>query len=140
LQHLTLNASQLQLKPSDLDTLRRLCRGVLKACSTLSLDVRAWSKEDTVALMAVLSQDWQPSAEALQPIRSNSSSLETSSSSDATLRWSLELYQTHCSRQCLELLPKGLSALDLRWGFWLHTVHFCHPHALVCLYYFLCLL
>jgi hypothetical protein len=58
----------LTVQPSDIDTLRELCRGVLRACSPLSLILgRAWSKEDTVALMAVLSQDWQLPAEALQP-------------------------------------------------------------------------
>jgi hypothetical protein len=103
--------ASLALKPSDLDALRLLCRGVLRACNSLTIQLgKAWSKEDTVALMTVLSQDWQPSAEALQPIRS---SLEISSSGTHPGQWSLQLEYAHCSRQCLELLPKGLGALDL---------------------------
>jgi hypothetical protein len=116
LQHL--DVSRLALKPSDLDALRRLCRGVLRACSSLTLDLRTWSKEESIALMAVLSQDWQPSAEALQPIRS---SLEGSSSGNYPGQWSLQLEYTHCSRQCLGLLPKGLSALCLWWVLLLYT-------------------
>jgi hypothetical protein len=108
----SINASELRslnftlaLKPSDLDTLRELCRGVLKACSSLFLDLQhAWSKEDTVDLMAVLSQDWQPFAEALEPIPSGSK---------GPRQWSLKLKHTHCSRQCLKLLPKGSGTLCL---------------------------
>jgi hypothetical protein len=67
LQHL--DALRLTVQLSEQGALRELCRGVLKACSSLSLVLeggRTWSKEDTVALMTVLSQDWQPSAGVLQ--------------------------------------------------------------------------
>jgi hypothetical protein len=101
----------LALKPNDLDVLRRVGMGVLKACTSLAIHLmdEAWSKEDTVALMAALSQDWQPSAQALQPVKSNSIGPERSSISS----WSLQLWHTHVSRQCLELLPKGLGCLHL---------------------------
>jgi hypothetical protein len=112
LQHLTLDISRLALCPSDLDSLRRLCKGVLRACSSLTLDLRTWSKEDTVALMAVVSRDWQPSAEALQPTRCSSIGVERSSS-DSSRHRSLRLWYTHCSRQYLELLPKGLHTVSL---------------------------
>jgi hypothetical protein len=116
LQHLTLDICRLALCPSDLDSLRRLCRGVLGACSSLTLDLRTWSTEETVDLMAVLSQDWQPTAEALQPVRCSSAGLQGSSSSSKPCRqWGLKLRFTHCSRQCLELLPKGLHSLCLWW-------------------------
>jgi hypothetical protein len=125
-QHLaSIDAPQLRsleltmaLKPSDLDALRWLCRGVLRACSSLALDLKhASSKEDTVALMELLGQDWQP----LRP--SSIKGLEGSSSSgDAPSRWSLQLRSTHCSRQSLELLPKGLGSLCLGWVLWLHAL------------------
>jgi hypothetical protein len=105
----------LAVKPSDFDALRQLCRGVLRACSNLSLNMRACSKEDTVALMAMLSQDWQPFAEAPQPIRNNGIGLEWRSTSTPLKQWSLQLSDTHCSCQCLELLPKGLRSLSLWW-------------------------
>jgi hypothetical protein len=96
-------------QPGDLDTLRWLNRGLLKACSSLWLDLQqAWSKEGTVALMTVLHQDWQPSAEALQP---STSGITDSPSSG---QWELFLWEGHCSRQCLSLLPKGLNCLHLR--------------------------
>jgi hypothetical protein len=126
---------QLALTPSDLDALRGLCRGVLRACGSLTLDLRACFKEDTVALMAVLSQGWQPSAEALQPIRSSSID-----SHQAARHWSLELCTTPLSRQCLELLPKGLSVLNLRWVpcQWLYAKSYVWPtctwQPYVCLY------
>jgi hypothetical protein len=61
-----LKVFKLVLQPSDLGDLRRLCRGVLKACDSLWLDLpQAWSKEDTDALVAVLHQDWQAAEEAL---------------------------------------------------------------------------
>jgi hypothetical protein len=122
LQHLV---ASLKMQPLELIILRRLCRGVLSACSTLTLTLgRGWSNEDTVALMTVLSKDWQPSAEALQAVSSSSIRLESSSSSSSiTARKSsfLRLSFTTCSRQCLELLPKGLSSLDLWWVLWLYT-------------------
>jgi hypothetical protein len=113
LQHLKL---RLTVQSSELGAFRSLCRGLLRACSCLSLELRDWSKEDTVALMAVLSRDWQPSAEALQPIRSSSID-----SCQPSRQWSLKIWSTRCSRQCLELLPKGLSSLDLWWVSWLHA-------------------
>jgi hypothetical protein len=110
LQHLLVS---LAVKPSDLDALRLLCKGVLRACSSLVIHLgKAWSKEDTVALMAALSQDWQPTAEAVQPIRLSSSDF---GGSNPPGLWSLCLSNTRCSRECLELLPKGLSSLRLRW-------------------------
>jgi hypothetical protein len=120
-----------------------LCGGVLRACSCLPLNMRhISSKEGTVALMAILYQEWQSSAEALQPIRSNGIGLESSgSSSDGPLqRWSLHLAFTHCPRQCLELLPKGLGSLGVTWVPWTHTTHVCNPPALasaLCLPYLL---
>jgi hypothetical protein len=101
----------LRLQLCDLDSLRWQCRGVLRACSSLSLTLAdARRKEESVALMAVLSQDWQPSAEALQPNRPRSVGLDQSGSSQPPR---LKLFVSHCSRQCLELLPKGLGALHL---------------------------
>jgi hypothetical protein len=121
LQHLA--GASLALTPSNLDSLRRLCRGVLRACSRLTLYLHhAWSKEDTVALMAVLSQDWQPSAEALQAVTSNStglnrdtSGLERKSSNGPPEQQRLELVYAHCSRQCLQLLPEGMGSVYLWW-------------------------
>jgi hypothetical protein len=118
LQHLDVS---LTVQPHELGTLVELCRGVLQACSCLSLELRAWSEEDKDALMAVLSQDWQPSAEALQPVRSNSNGLYQTTNSKPPRQWSLELCSTHCTRQCLELLPQGLGSLYLRWVLWLHA-------------------
>jgi hypothetical protein len=123
LQHLDV---ELKVQPSDLDALGRLCRGVLRACGSLLLGLHAAPEEDTVALMAVLNKDWQPSAEALQPIRS---SLAGSSSNKDCRQWRLTLCLTHVSRQCLELLPKGLGALHLRWV--LSQTRPCCPPALV---------
>jgi hypothetical protein len=98
-----LDGIQLALKLSDVDALRGLCRGVLRACNSLCLSLQhGWSKKDTVALMAVLSQDWQP-------IRSSSMDRHQPSR-----QWSLELCTTPLSRQCLELLPKGLGSLRLQ--------------------------
>jgi hypothetical protein len=116
LQHLDVTVT---VKPSDLDALREPCTGVLRACCSLSFDLHAWSKEDTVALMAVLSQGWQPSAEALQlqPIRS--ASVNSGSSCQPPRQWCLRLLNTHCSRQCLALLPKGLSSPNMWWVLWL---------------------
>jgi hypothetical protein len=114
LGHLDVN---LAVEPNDLGALERLCKGVLRACSSLPLDLGACSKEDTVALMSVLSQDRRPSAEALQPTGPDSIGIEESSSSNHAGRWSLKLDFTHCSRQCMELLPKGLGSLDLWWVF-----------------------
>jgi hypothetical protein len=101
LQHLD---AKLELEPSDLDTLRELCRGVLKACSRLPLHLHhAWSKEDTAALMAVLSQGWQPL------VSTHTALLDSRTKSR---QWSLELWHAHLSRQCLSLLPKGLAQLS----------------------------
>jgi hypothetical protein len=137
LQHLDVS---LVLKPSDRDAVRVLCKGVLRACSTLTIHMnKAWSQEDTAALMAVLSQYWQPSAEALVLSRSGCMGLERRSSSDTRRQWSLELRFTHCSRQCLELLPKGLGSLCLWWVLWLPAHHLCglpvvgSAHQLFCL-------
>jgi hypothetical protein len=124
LQHLNV---RLALQPSDLDALKRLCRGVLRACSSLSLVLRAWSKEDTVALMAVLNKDWQPTAEALQPLRYSSIGLERSRTLPLLRQWSLELDYTHCSRRCLELIPKGLGSLRLTWVLWPQAHPFVWP-------------
>jgi hypothetical protein len=111
------------VKASDLEALRRLCRGVLRACSRLILDLQhAWSKEDTYALMAVLSQDWQPSAEALQPLRCSWVGLEESCTDALPRQWSLELWHTHCTQQCLQLLPKGLGSIRLWWVLWLLSI------------------
>jgi hypothetical protein len=102
LRHLDLRSGWLALKPSDLDALRRLCRGVLSASSNLLLDLQhLWSKEDTVALMTVLSQGWQPSAEARQ-------------ASIKELSWCLAIRNAHLSCRCLSLLPKGLTYMYLR--------------------------
>jgi hypothetical protein len=115
----------LAVKPSDLDGLKLLCKGVLKACSSLGVNLeKAWSSRNTVALMAMISQDWQPSAQALQPIRST---LGLTSSSNIPRQWNLTLQNAHCSRQCLELLPKGLGSLHLRWVLWLHVSRFEGP-------------
>jgi hypothetical protein len=109
-----LDVCRLALKPSDLDAVRRLCRGVLQACSCLSLRLEyAWSKEDTVALMAVPSQDWQPSAVALQPLASPCPSRQEGFCSGCPRQWSVDLWQAHLSRQCLALLPQGLNFLRL---------------------------
>jgi hypothetical protein len=118
LRHLVVS---LAVKPSDLDALALLCKGVLRACSSLAIHLdKAWSKEDTVALMAVLSQDWQPAAEALQLLRCSIIGLERSCTSDLVEQWGLRLRDAHLSRQCLELLPRGLSVLWLWWVRWLH--------------------
>jgi hypothetical protein len=85
----------LAVRPRDLGTLSRVCRGVLRACSSVSLGMGyAWSRQDTVALMEVLSQDWHPSAEVQQH--------------------SLDLSGAQLSRQCLSLLPRGLAVLKLK--------------------------
>jgi hypothetical protein len=113
LQHLA--GVSLALTPNDLDSLRWLCRGMLRACTYLNLALYAWSKEDTVALMAVVSQDWRPSTEALQPIRSTGiGHNRICTSSDPPQQWTLQLWDSHCSRQCLELVPKGLAELSLQ--------------------------
>jgi hypothetical protein len=119
LQHLNVT---LAVQPSELGALRELCRGVLRACSCLPLNLHTWSKEDTVALMAVLSRDWQPSAEALQPIRSSSID-----SYQFPREWTLELWYAPLTRQCLELLPKGLAILYLRWVPWLYAKSYVWP-------------
>jgi hypothetical protein len=109
LQHL--NAT-LTLQPSELGLLTELCRGVLKACSPLSMTLgRAWSKEDTVGLMTVLSQDWQPLAEVVQPLEAAHTGLQDSSRESR--QWSLKIWRVHLSRQCLSLLPRGLAGLSL---------------------------
>jgi hypothetical protein len=88
-------------------------QGRLRACSPLSLKLgSAWSKEDTVALMTVLSRDWQPSAEALQPLESTRIRLLHDKSRESR-QWTLQLFYTHLSRQCLSLLHKGLAQLSL---------------------------
>jgi hypothetical protein len=110
LWHMPLN---LALKPSDLPDLLRLCRGMLRACSSLSLNLDDfWSDKDTIAVMTVLHQDWQPSAEALCPLMSGSGS-QVQGSASTNNQWSLALLNTHCSRKCLSLLPKGLNCLYL---------------------------
>jgi hypothetical protein len=117
-----LKVCELGIHPADLPDLRRLGRGLLTACNCLSLKHKcnlsaAWSKEDTVALMTVLHQDWQPSAEALRP--SSSSSIQPQDSNSSTpLEWRLEVLPTHCCRQSLSLLPKGLNWLQLMWVTW----------------------
>jgi hypothetical protein len=115
LRHLQVS---LKIHPSELPDLRRLCRGVLKACSSLSLNLEQYwiwdenTDKDAVALMEVLHQDWQPSAEALRPLKpKNAVQIQGSISTDN--QWSLALLNTHCSRQCLSLLPKGLNCLHL---------------------------
>jgi hypothetical protein len=106
----------LMVECSDLDALRRLSRGVLRVCSSLDILLdNTWSMEDTVALMAVLSHDWQPPAGTLQPLRSTSIGPESSSSCTLPRQWRLRLLNAHCSRQCLELLPEGLGSLHLGW-------------------------
>jgi hypothetical protein len=126
-----LGGMQLALKPSDLGALRRLCRGVLRACSGLCLSLQhEWSEEGTVALMAVLNQDWQPSAKALQPIRSSSIGNDRSNGRPRR-QLSLHLWHAYLSRQCLELLPKGLGSIDLWWVPWLYPNTVCGSIALV---------
>jgi hypothetical protein len=61
--------------------------------------------------MAVLNQNWQPSAEALQPMlpaRTNGQD------SRQPRLWSLNIWSAHLQRQCLSLLPKGLANLNLQ--------------------------
>jgi Leucine-rich repeat (LRR) protein len=122
-QLMCLNAPQLKhfkgfklgIKLSELPDLRRLCRGVLTACSFLPLDLkRAWSKEETVNLMTALQQDWQPSAEALSPTSSSSAEPQNRISCNP-MEWRLSVFNTYCSRQALSLLPKGLNRLQLMW-------------------------
>jgi hypothetical protein len=93
--------------PSDIDALRRLCRGVLRACSSLSPNMRDWSGGDTIALMSVLSHDWQPSAEAMQPIKSNSTGLERRSSCNAPRQWSLKLGNTTAPASACSCYPRA---------------------------------
>jgi hypothetical protein len=139
LQHLAcINAPQLQhldvslklgWKPSSeqLDTVRWLSSGILRACSSLSLDLQYnWSGSE---VMSVLGQDWQPSADALPPIRPSSNGIERGSSSDVGRQWSLELCHGRCSRQCLELLPKGLTSLYLRWATRANANQSVWPHS-----------
>jgi hypothetical protein len=65
--------------------------------------------------MAVLSQDWQPTAEALQPAAPDTSELQhCTGSRDNTSPWALNLYSNRCSREFLSLTPKGLHCLYLR--------------------------
>jgi hypothetical protein len=101
------------VKPSDLDALRWLCKGMLTACSNLHLNLLyIRSREDTAALMAVVSQEWQPSAEALQPLVSRHSRPRTNSSRKSR-QSSVELWHAHLSRKGLSLLPEGLAELTL---------------------------
>jgi hypothetical protein len=124
MRHLTgIDAPQLQqldgnfsVQRSDLGSLRKVCRGVLQACDDLKLaveDAQAWSEEDTVTLMTALSQDWQPSAEALQPLLSICTRCQQSSCSGCPRYCSLDLMDANLSCQCLSLLPKGLAELSL---------------------------
>jgi hypothetical protein len=86
---------------------------VLKACSRLSLNLeQCWLDKETVSLMAVLHQDWQPSAEALQPLSCSSAEPQHTISSNPK-EWRLAILHTFCSRQCMSLLPKGLNCLEL---------------------------
>jgi hypothetical protein len=112
LQHL---AAALAPKPDELDTLRGLCRGALKAANTLTLNLKnSWSKEETVALMAVLHQSWQPSTQALSQPDDDSWQLQHDICSGSTPReWRLELWKARCSRQCLSFIPNGLRRLHL---------------------------
>jgi hypothetical protein len=90
-------------------------RGVLKAASTLRLDLRnKWSKEDTAALMTVLHQSWKPSSQSLCSAEQNNVELGHSiSSSSSSKHQELDLYSAHCSRQCLSLVPNGSTHLHL---------------------------
>jgi hypothetical protein len=114
---------QFDVVPSDLQHMRTLCRGVLKACPQLHFDLEtSWSKEDTTALMTVLGQEWQPSVEALtcdpfspEPIRSSSMESARHGGSSWVNEWQLELKHATCSRQCLSMLPAGLATLRLKW-------------------------
>jgi hypothetical protein len=115
LQHL--GAVCLTVQLSDLGSLRRVCRGVLQACDDLKLaveDAWAWSEEDTVTLMTALSQDWQPSAEALQPLLPTCTACRKNACSGCPRYYSLDLMDAHLSRQCCSLLPLGLAGLSLR--------------------------
>jgi hypothetical protein len=107
LQRLCSWYSMIAAKPHDLDTLRWLCRGVLRAASTLALDLKGnWSEQDTVTLMAVLHQDWQPSAQAMC-----SAEHSIVQHHDG---WRLDLHGARCSRQCLSLVPVKLNSLYLK--------------------------
>jgi hypothetical protein len=125
-----INAPQLQylfarsaLGPHDLDSVKRLCSGIFKAASSLYFDLQnRWSKEDTVTLMTVLRQSWQPSAQALSQAEQYSVEQRRSllsvgqvCGSSSTQGWGLALVLAHCSRQCLSQVPIGLKRLDLRY-------------------------
>jgi hypothetical protein len=132
-QHLArISAPQLQylsakiaLNPDDSfnGIVKELCRGVLKAASTLYLDLQPrvhWSREDTAALMAVLHQSWQPSPQALcraeqcsVELQQTMSSLGLACACSNTQGWGVDLVRARCSRQCLSLVPNGLSFLHL---------------------------
>jgi hypothetical protein len=111
------------LVPSDLQHMRALCRGLLRACSELRFDLflgGSRSKEDTTALITVLGQDWQPSAEALtccpfpEPEKLIRHVFEEDTSGSWSNEWKLELKCDTCSRQCLSLLPAGLGSLTFQ--------------------------
>jgi hypothetical protein len=105
-------------EPGDLNTLRLLCRGTLRAASILRLDLQnKWSKEDTATLMAMLYQSWQASAQALcaaadDTLKREHGTCSSSSSSNARER-ELAVWRTCCSRQCLSLVSNALTRLKL---------------------------
>lgn len=109
-------SAKLEWSPGDVDELEQLCRGVLRACSQLSLSLSSTSKEEAVALISVLGQGWQPS-EAAQQVEHNRTGggEEEGSSREPARSWSLEIIDGHCSRRCLSMLPRGITRLTLWW-------------------------
>jgi hypothetical protein len=115
LEHLQVT---LALKGSDLDTLRRLCRGVLRACTHLSLWLLPTTpgvpfEEAKVAVLTVLKEEWQPTAEALQPTQSSSGDHADRTISSMSQQCRLRIHRIHLTRQCLSCLPTGLTHLSL---------------------------
>jgi hypothetical protein len=97
----------LQWGPGTAEDLRRLCRGVLRACDSLVLNFNAprsrqhaaATRAEAVEWTSVLSQEW-PATTYTQANRAG--------------LWSLTINGASCTSQFLSLLPSNITELTLR--------------------------
>jgi hypothetical protein len=94
--------------------LKHLAEGMLEHCADLSL-TKAYgtSKEDMVALMAVLKDTWRPTSTARTIYTGHLLSRPGISDSDS-LAWGLTLREVTCSPCVLQQVPTGITNLLLK--------------------------
>jgi hypothetical protein len=90
------------------DDLERVCRGQLKPCRDLTLQIFNGISDGTARVMEVLSRAWRPGV-------SSSSSIISQDSADSSpdCKLCIHSYECYCTQQVLALVPDFITTLHL---------------------------